>query len=230
MTDSADAPASAGPGEHPDTKERLLEATLRLFAEGGLQGTSMRAVTQAAGTSVSAANYHFGSKEAMLRAALRLRAEPLNQLRIDALEEVVAGAPRPSVEAVVGAFLRPVFEVRAASAGQGELGRNFAARLYMEPEASVSQIRHEVFEPVNECFRAALARALPGVGSDTVALGQRLSVAVLVHVVSNTSASGGDDLPQPPVDAFIAFVAAGIRALAEAPAATESAPAAGDAS
>ncbi|MFP6563695.1 MAG: TetR/AcrR family transcriptional regulator [Myxococcota bacterium] len=230
MTDSADAPASAGPGEHTDTKERLLEATLRLFAEGGLQGTSMRAVTQAAGTSVSAANYHFGSKEAMLRAALRLRAEPLNQLRIDALEEVVAGAPRPSVEAVVGAFLRPVFEVRAASAGQGELGRNFAARLYMEPEASVSQIRHEVFERVNECFRAALARALPGVGSDTVALGQRLSVAVLVHVVSNTSASGGDDLPQPPVDAFIAFVAAGIRALAEDPDATESAPAAGDAS
>ena len=72
----------------------------------------MRAVTQAAGASVSAANYHFGSKEALLRATLRRRLEPVNRTRIarlDALEREAAGRPL-RVEQILEAFLRPIFE------------------------------------------------------------------------------------------------------------------------
>ena len=53
--------ASASEPRPPaDTKERLLDAAEHVFAERGFEGTSMRAVTQAAGAAVSAANYHFG--------------------------------------------------------------------------------------------------------------------------------------------------------------------------
>ena len=48
---SGDVPA---PRRADDTRDRLLHAAERLFAERGFEGTSMRAVTQAAGSSVSA--------------------------------------------------------------------------------------------------------------------------------------------------------------------------------
>ena len=71
-----------------DTKERLLDAAERLLAEHGYEGTSLRAVTQAAGTSVSAANYHFGSKEELLRATLLRRVEPMNRRRLACLDDL----------------------------------------------------------------------------------------------------------------------------------------------
>ena len=37
-----------------DTKDRLLDAAEELFAQHGIDGASMRAITHAAGTSVSA--------------------------------------------------------------------------------------------------------------------------------------------------------------------------------
>ncbi len=114
---SAQASVAGSAVEGRDTKERLLAAAERLFAERGFEGASLRAVTQAAGTSVSAANYHFGSKQALLRATLRRRVEPMNRLRLerlDALEAAAAGAPL-SLEALLDAFLRPAFEVRAAA-------------------------------------------------------------------------------------------------------------------
>ena len=93
-----------------DTKQRLLEAAMRVFSEKGFQGSSMRTITREAGTSLSAANYHFGSKEELLRSALAARAELLNTRRIKLLEEA---SPGPlgglELEAVLEAFIRPVF-------------------------------------------------------------------------------------------------------------------------
>ena len=63
-------------GRGAETRERLLDAAERIFAERGFEGASIRAVTQAAGASVSAANYHFGSKEALLRETLSAPRRP----------------------------------------------------------------------------------------------------------------------------------------------------------
>ena len=147
--------------EGRDTKERLLEAAERLFAERGFEGASLRAVTQAAGTSVSAANYHFGSKEALLRATLRRRVEPVNRLRFERLDALEAGGAPLSLEAVLDAFLRPAFEVRAAHQDGTAHYRQIAARLYSDPPELVSELKRELFRPVFERFFAALQRVLP---------------------------------------------------------------------
>ena len=69
-------------------EERLLDAAEQLFAEHGIDGASMRAITHAAGTSVSAANYHFGSKDELVRATFSRRVVELNQRRLDELERI----------------------------------------------------------------------------------------------------------------------------------------------
>ena len=211
----------AGSGvEGRDTKERLLEAAERLFAERGFEGASLRAVTRAAGTSVSAANYHFGSKKALLRATLRRRVEPVNRLRLerlDALEAGAEGAPL-SLEAVLDAFLRPAFEVRAAHQDGAAYYRQIAARLYSDPPELVSELKRELFRPVFERFFAALQQALPDYSAGALGLAFQFTVGTVIHVMSGhlEGALGvGDGDARPTEDEvlahMLAYAAAGVR-------------------
>ena len=215
-----------------DTKERLLDAAERLLAERGFEGTSLRAVTQAAGTSVSAAHYHFGSKEELLRATLLRRVEPMNRRRLgclDDLERAASGAPL-SVEAILDAFLRPLFAERAARGEAGSDVRFVAARLYSDPPDLVSALKQELFGEVSRRYLDALSRALPGRSRAELGLRFQFAVGSMVHVMSGNlmdaphlkevaareglGARGDPDLLS---DAsvlrhMVAFLAAGLRA------------------
>ena len=52
------------------TRSRLVESAERLFAERGVGSVSIREVNRDAGQAPSAVHYHFGSKEALLKAVL----------------------------------------------------------------------------------------------------------------------------------------------------------------
>jgi AcrR family transcriptional regulator len=59
------SPASRG----EDTRQRLIEAALKIFGEAGFEGASTRMLADAAGANLAAIPYHFGSKEGLYRAA-----------------------------------------------------------------------------------------------------------------------------------------------------------------
>jgi AcrR family transcriptional regulator len=178
------APPEGGRGA--DTRERLLDAAERIFAERGFEGASMRAVTQAAGASVSAANYHFGSKEALLRETLLRRVGPLNErrlARLDALEENAGGRPL-ELKTIIEAFLRPVFEEHAASVDATNRFRQVAARIYSDPPGVVATLKRDLFGPIVTRFVDALSAALPEKTREEIELGFQLTVGVMVHVIS----------------------------------------------
>ncbi|MCU0765968.1 MAG: CerR family C-terminal domain-containing protein [Gammaproteobacteria bacterium] len=50
------------------TRQRLLAAGVRLFAEHGYRGVSVRELSAAAGANVAAVSYHFGSKRGLYHA------------------------------------------------------------------------------------------------------------------------------------------------------------------
>jgi len=56
-----------------ETREKILDAAEALFAEHGFEGASMRMITARAGVNLAAVNYHFGSKENLLREIFRRR-------------------------------------------------------------------------------------------------------------------------------------------------------------
>jgi len=196
---------------------------VRIFAEHGFHATSMRAVTQLAGTSVSAANYHFGSKEELLRAALRQRAEPLNSLRLARLEEAESSPKEGEarVTEILDAFISPLFELRPDVGDEDHPYRNLAARLYIDPSEVVRSMRQELFGPVTLRFRKALEKSLPGVRPERIELALQLSLGVMVHSISgrfswppSAEESKGAERAQA-AEKLVAFAAAGVLAVAE---------------
>lgn len=86
------------------TREALLFAARQLFAQRGYDGTSIRALTSAAGANLGAVTYHFGSKEALYRTVLLEVLGPLpDRIREAATSD---GPPLDRVERIVRAYLR----------------------------------------------------------------------------------------------------------------------------
>lgn len=54
-----------------DCRNKLMEVGTRLFAERGLNGVSIRELSQTAGVSISMISYYFGGKEGLYDAVLR---------------------------------------------------------------------------------------------------------------------------------------------------------------
>lgn len=104
-----------------NTRELLIDAAERLFAAQGFDSTTIRGITREADANVAAAHYHFGSKEALLRAVLDRYIAPLNRRRIELLDAAVreaAGVP-VALDALLRAFLLPDLETIEALRDRG---------------------------------------------------------------------------------------------------------------
>ena len=213
-------PAPDENGGAAETRERLLNAAESLFAERGFEGASMRAITQAARTSVSAANYHFGSKEKLLHETLRRATAPANARRLELLgqyEAAAGGEPLP-LERILDAFLRPVIEWRNHEGV--ESGRQITARLFSDPPELIQAIKIEIFGPLSKRFMEVLSRSLPGRSSDDIELAYQFVISVMVYVISGQLESsswgarhaGGID-EGALLQQMIRFAEAGLRAI-----------------
>jgi AcrR family transcriptional regulator len=83
------------------SRERILEAARRLFAEHGFEGTSLRQVARAAGVDPAMVHHFFNGKDELFALSVELPADP---------EEVLAGVssarPEHRAELIVRAVLR----------------------------------------------------------------------------------------------------------------------------
>lgn len=153
----------------PATHDRILDAAERLFAEHGVAGTSVRAITDQAQVNVAAVNYHFGSKENLVRSVIARRLSGLEAARAEALDVVEAAAARegraPAVHELVESLIGPVF-AQALSEDQGWPNFvRFVSRLAWEPgveDLAPPESSLRLFER----FDAALRRAVPALGAD----------------------------------------------------------------
>ncbi|MCW1381919.1 TetR/AcrR family transcriptional regulator [Novosphingobium sp. KCTC 2891] len=83
--------ASSAPVPRADPAEMLKEAALRLFAEHGIDGVTVRQIAEGAGQKNHAAvGYHFGSKEALVRAVIVHGARLIDDLRNRMLDDLEA--------------------------------------------------------------------------------------------------------------------------------------------
>ncbi|MAK81727.1 MAG: hypothetical protein CMJ17_07595 [Phenylobacterium sp.] len=106
------APVEAAGRSVSGTRDRLLDAAERLFAEKGLRGTSLREIVAAAGQrNESAIQYHFGDREGLVDALVARRVAAIETVRNARLDALLARAPAPNVRALVACLLEPVVEL-----------------------------------------------------------------------------------------------------------------------
>lgn len=202
------------------TRERILDAAERLFAERGFAGTSLRDIASAARVNLAAANYHFGSKDELFRAAVLRRLEPVNRRRLELLEEAERRSDPPRLEDVARAFVEPVVEARDG-AGSADALPKLMARVVGEPGGWAEKILPVTFGVVAVRFLAALERALPGVPRADLLWGLVFSAGVLSHYVllgdligRISAAAVNAPAPGETAARMTAYIAAGLRGLA----------------
>jgi AcrR family transcriptional regulator len=152
------------------TRERLLNVAEQRFGEGGYEGTSLRAITVAAAANIAAVNYHFGSKEALLRAAVARAMGPVNAERRRRLDQLEAGAP-PTPEALIRAFVEPGLELVLRRGERGAVIARFIGRIAFDPSRRIRELYAVESEPIEKRYLAALQQAVPKASPEAVAFG-----------------------------------------------------------
>ena len=142
-------------------RERILEVAERLFAEHGMSGVGLRAISADAKVNLASIAYHFGSKDGLLEALFAQRAAPIAEERLRLLAACYEKTKRPKLEEILDAFLRPALVLGVEPRFGGPAFVKLRARLATEPEALSRRILAKAFDLSSRKFIDAIAQALP---------------------------------------------------------------------
>ena len=200
------------------TKEQILDAAERMFAENGFHAVSLRTIIAEAEVNLAAVHYHFGSKDALVEAVFERRVAPVNEARLawlDRLEAEWDGAP--PVEEVLRALVTPAIQL----AMDPERGRTFmktCGRFYTEAGDHLQPIFDRLFSKIIERFVAAFQRACPELPAVELLWRVHFAVGVMAHTLLDSERlrriSGGACDPSDVgavVERMVNFAAAGMK-------------------
>ncbi len=206
-----------------ETRERIIDAGERLFAAGGEDATSLRAITREADVNVAAIHYHFGDRDGLIEAILDRRLQPLNERRLELLDALLAEQSEPSVRDLLVAFARPDLEVidEMRHTGRAELAR-VMGRAYTLPSPKVGSMMQRQFAPIARAFMPRFATALPHLDGHELRARIDLVVAIITLQFARATDPGqpgpmGVDGVDAHLDRLVAFLAPGLEAPAARP-------------
>lgn len=146
-----------------DAPTRILASAERLFAERGVEATSIRMITEAAGVNVAAVSYHFGSKEGLVKELVKRRFNLLDEARCKLMEGAKDGPC--DLRRAVEAFIGPMITLGLDQDG----GRHFtrlAARFAWDPSFRLEEVFREQPPRSMRRFDELLRKALPAIADD----------------------------------------------------------------
>lgn len=148
----------------------------------------MRMITSAAEVNLAAVNYHFGSKEALLREVFRRRLAWLNYERLqalDALEAQANGAPlKPSQ--VLEAFFGTLLRMGEDDALGGMTFLRLLGRTLTEPAEFIRAFFAGEYAEVIDRYKLALFRALPDVPKAEIVWRLHFMLGAMSYAIAGT--------------------------------------------
>jgi len=210
-----DRPPITNP-ESAHTRERLLDASERLFAEKGFRAASVRDITRESSCNIAAVNYHFGGKSNLYREVVLRRLRAIRKQRLDALEAALSQAGKDAtldllVHAFATAFVAPLVEDSS-----GRLWLLLLAQELIDPQLPPETFNAEMVEPMERALIAALGQVCPDLPREDAQLCIHSLIGQLLHAVNLQrclpESDGNRRLPGL-VEHTVRFSIAGIRAL-----------------
>ncbi len=178
------------PPERPasETREQLLAAAERLFAERGFGGVSVRMIAAEAGVNWSLVGYHFRGKDGLLAEVYRRHCATLNGERL----KLLADARRAGLqlESVIEAFVRPALAEIQGPDNQSQFSR-LRGMLAAENAPLFTQLVADNFDQSSRTFVAALRECLPGLTADEILWRFHFMLGTIYYSASSPAAHQG---------------------------------------
>ncbi|MFD1625966.1 TetR/AcrR family transcriptional regulator [Azospirillum griseum] len=138
------------------TIKDFLDAAETLFAKHGYEGTTIRAITDAAGANLGTIHYYWGSKKALFKAVCERRLRPITDERLRLFDQCVARSVDgvPILREVVEATLMPVLSsYNPRDTGSSVFGE-LMVRTLTDPAPEVREVMEQLFDEVSiRCIR-----------------------------------------------------------------------------
>ncbi len=140
------------------TRDRLLDAAERLFAQKGYNGVSVREITKAANASLAAVNYHFRSKKELYMEVFRQRWQRQSErLRAPMLELKARDDLTPEI--VVRTILKMFLETPVSDEERHRHGQLIMREMVCPTEVFEVMVENQM-RPFVEDVSQLLARAI----------------------------------------------------------------------
>ncbi|MEV4357540.1 TetR family transcriptional regulator [Nonomuraea sp. NPDC052116] len=179
------------------TREQILTAAERLFAEHGVFAVSNRQVSEAAGQGNNAAvGYHFGTKTDLVRAIVRKHIERIERVRRRMLAETAGSG---EVRDWVACLVRPVTEYLAEMGNPTWFAR-FGAQVMTDPVLRDIMIDDALSSPTLVEILGELKRCLPELPPDVRAERRDMTSHLMAHVCAERERALAEDTPTPRAD------------------------------
>jgi AcrR family transcriptional regulator len=164
------------------TRELILTAAERLFAEHGVVAVSNRQVGEAAGQGNTAAvGYHFGTKADLVRAIVHRRTEQIERIRERMLADV--DDERAGLRDWVACLVGPHAEHLAALGAPTWYAR-FSAQVMTDPGLREIMVEESLGSPALQRIRDGLARCVAGLPPEVREERAEMSRHVMLHVLA----------------------------------------------
>ncbi len=167
-------------------RERILVVAERMFAEHGMEGVGLRAITAAARVNLASIAYHFGSKEGLLEALFAQRAAPIAQERLRLLARCFEESKTPTLERILDAFLRPALTLGVQPQFGGPAFVKLRARLGTEPEMMSRKILAKAFDQSSRQFIDAIAQGLPQQPGEEIEWRYHFMLGAMFYTMANS--------------------------------------------
>lgn len=175
-------------GARSNTRNIILDAAEKLFAEKGIGGTSIRAVIAAAGVNSAAVHYHFGSKEQLITGVFRRRASLITGERIRLLDSMPPNMrPVKKLEAIVHAFLKPGLFGADKTKEIAQRYAIFRARLVVENSALSRKLMSQEFDESCRKFVSALGQVTPAFSTRDLHWRMHAMLSLLVYTMTRST-------------------------------------------
>ncbi|MCL6670760.1 TetR/AcrR family transcriptional regulator [Streptomyces sp. NPDC101209] len=176
------------------TRELILTAAERLFAERGVNAVSNRQVSEAAGQgNNTAVGYHFGTKADLVRAIVRKHATQIEEIRARLLAGI---GDSPDVRDWVDCLVRPVPQHLAALGGPTWYAR-FCAQIMTDPVLHQIVVEESLTSPSLRQIIDGLTACLPDLPPEVRAERGEMARHLIVQMPAERERALAENRPTP---------------------------------
>ncbi|MFC5950461.1 TetR/AcrR family transcriptional regulator [Pseudonocardia lutea] len=200
------------PFDGDQTRLALITAAEELFADEGVEATSIRSINKAAGVAPAAVHYHFGSKDALLDAVLARRGGVILPQILTRAGELVERRRRPTAHEIVDCVAVPYLELLADDPVGGGRWLRIIAQLSLAQDVRMSRQG----DPAARVLKELCEKAYPKADPETVPALVALALNTLIQMIGRTPGDADAEAEAAYRTQLVDFVAGGLDAILRA--------------